>query len=331
MSRSMLWFALQRLVDLGEELVVVVDVLGVLDRDPGGRLEVGHRLLVDVERPVGDPERLLPALAAAGGRVAAGAAARLPCRCRRRPAGCRRAPGRPPPSADRRRNCAAADAPGGATAADHRLAASRFASAHGTLLRRYRTMVGQRDGGSPARSCAAGRPRRRSAPAPAAGGSSRAASVSQLTQRPQPGPERRAAAAPGSTWADDLGAVGARAACSARPGPGRPRARRRRRDAAAARGLACREPQALGPDHDGRRGAGARRPAAVRAPATRGARPRSTGARRRRGPGDRRRQQVGDADEAGDEHRCRASGRSPAACRSARRAPRSSPRCGPTS
>ena len=45
--------ALERLVDLGEELVVVVDVLRVLDLDARGLLEVGHRLLVDVQRPVG--------------------------------------------------------------------------------------------------------------------------------------------------------------------------------------------------------------------------------------------------------------------------------------
>ena len=62
---------LERLVDLGEELAVVVDVLGVLRLDARGLLEVGHRLLVDVERPVRDPERLAAARGS-GRRVAAG-------------------------------------------------------------------------------------------------------------------------------------------------------------------------------------------------------------------------------------------------------------------
>ena len=62
---------LERLVDLREELVVVVDVLGVLGLDARGLLEVGHRLLVDVERPVGDPERLAAASGRRGRRVAA--------------------------------------------------------------------------------------------------------------------------------------------------------------------------------------------------------------------------------------------------------------------
>ena len=39
---------------LGEELLVVVDVLDVVDLDAGCLLEVRHRLLVDVERPVRD-------------------------------------------------------------------------------------------------------------------------------------------------------------------------------------------------------------------------------------------------------------------------------------
>src|SRR6185312_1220157 len=37
---------------------VVVDVLGVLHLGAGGLLEIGDGLLVDVERPVRDPERL---------------------------------------------------------------------------------------------------------------------------------------------------------------------------------------------------------------------------------------------------------------------------------
>jgi len=37
---------------------VVVDILGVLGLNPGGFLEIGNRLLVDVERPVGDLDRL---------------------------------------------------------------------------------------------------------------------------------------------------------------------------------------------------------------------------------------------------------------------------------
>ncbi len=95
--------ALQRLVDLGEELVVVVDVLAVLDGDPGRCREIRNGLLVDVERPVGDPQRALwGAVAAAVEGAAAGAsAAFLP-----------QAASRPPPKArppaaqaERPRNC----------------------------------------------------------------------------------------------------------------------------------------------------------------------------------------------------------------------------------
>jgi hypothetical protein len=43
-------------LELAEELGVVVDVLGVLDRDAAGLLEVRNRLLVDVQRPVRDRE-----------------------------------------------------------------------------------------------------------------------------------------------------------------------------------------------------------------------------------------------------------------------------------
>jgi hypothetical protein len=61
---------LERLVDLGEKLVVVVDVFGVFGLDPGGLLEVRHGLLVDVKRPVGDAEGLAAAGRRGGGRVA---------------------------------------------------------------------------------------------------------------------------------------------------------------------------------------------------------------------------------------------------------------------
>ncbi len=69
-------------LELGEELVVVVDVLGVFDREARLLLEVRDRLLVDVGGPVGDqevPARLTPtrvrglgrALEPAGAEVAA--------------------------------------------------------------------------------------------------------------------------------------------------------------------------------------------------------------------------------------------------------------------
>ena len=83
--------AAEGLADLGEELVVVVDVLGVGDADAGLVLEVGDRIAVDVVGPVRDAE---------GVQAAA-------VRRRRRPhRPC--SPGRPPsPARPRRGRCPA--------------------------------------------------------------------------------------------------------------------------------------------------------------------------------------------------------------------------------
>ena len=58
-SAPMSWPRLQRLTDPGEVLLVVVDVLGVVDRQPAVVLEEADGLLVDVERPVRDAERVV--------------------------------------------------------------------------------------------------------------------------------------------------------------------------------------------------------------------------------------------------------------------------------
>ena len=203
-SRSMLWFRLSgsSILAKNSALSLMSSVYSVLM--PGGLLEVGHRLLVDVERPVGD-------------RAAS-------CRRRRPPR---------PPNLRRPRRAFLAAATGGQQAIpEHQAARAQrgspdepaavdrlaeqgvqlvvsrvgLASAHG---RHSCGGTGDGDGGAGygwrgmARSivCCGGQSSSRlTAATPAAGGSSRAASVSQPTQRPRPG-RRSGSDCSGPTWA----------------------------------------------------------------------------------------------------------------------------------